>query len=107
MCLWLTQCTTTCTTSRWAKPNCLQVTVSAHEEIPSLIEVVGLRAPPSGVYVLTADGQLVRIYSAPSVDGLKTLAVGYSLHHYVDGYYKVVVLPGTRGESGHSLYVCF
>ena len=82
------------------------MTISAHSQLNSLIEITGLHAPPKTVSVETLDGVQVVAGRATSIAELRRLKIGYWLK-YAGRLSTVVVRPGRTGELGHSMCLYF
>lgn len=83
------------------------VSISAHHQLQSLIEIAGLLAAPQSVAVQNLDGTMTYTENSLSISELKQLECG-SFLKYSDGlYHTVVVHPGTTGKQGHVLYLYF
>lgn len=94
-----------CFLIRWSKPDCLDITISAHPTELCVLELSGLPAPPQAVYGIAVGhnslGMLPEVRSATS---LKASGAGYMTH--VGESYTVLILPGD-GRQGHALRLLF
>ena len=83
------------------------VSISAHHQLQSLIEIAGLLAAPQAVAVQNLDGTLMYTKNALSISELKKLENASFLEHSNELYRTVIVHPGTTGRQGHVVYFYF
>ena len=81
------------------------VSISAHHQLQSLIEITGLLAAPQAVAVQNLDGTLMQAEEVLSISELRKPEHGYyrdELHH------KVVIHPNAAGRyAGHIVHLYF
>lgn len=91
--------------TRWSKPDCLDITISAHPTELCVLELSGLPAHPQAVYGTAADhtsfGIFPKVHSATS---LREHGAGYMT--LAGESYTVLVSPGD-GRQGHDLRLLF
>lgn len=80
------------------------VSISAHYQLQSLIEIAGLQAAPQSVAVQNLDGTMMYMEEVHSISELRKQEHGYyktELHH------RVIILPNASGRYGHIVYLYF
>jgi len=89
---------------RWPKPNCMMVSISAHYQLQSLIEIAGLQAAPQSVAVQNLDGSMMHIEEVLSISELRKQEHGY---YWTELHHRVIILPNATGRYGHIVYLYF
>ena len=89
---------------RWPKPNCMMVSISAHCQLQSLIEIAGLQAAPQSVAVQNLDGTMIYMEEVLSISELRKQEHGY---YWTELHHRLIILPNTTGRYGHIVYLYF
>jgi len=80
------------------------VSISAHYQLQSLIEIAGLQAAPQSVAVQNLDGSMMYIEEVLSISELRKQEHGY---YWTELHHRVIILPNATGRYGHIVYLYF